>query len=105
MGGALDFIFTGIGDDWPLITYLVAQDEYKTIYNGHIQKFLDDVYTTANVNAKFADAHSMIEQYVVGSEGEESGYTFVNSSSYSSALSTLQSHTSSRISAANSYLD
>lgn len=104
-GGALDFTFSGVGNGWPLISYLIAQEEYKNIFDGHVRSFLDNVYTTSNVNDKFSTAHGLISEYVIGSEGEESGYTFVNTSSFNSGLSTLQSHTSSRIAAAEAYLD
>ena len=104
MGGALDLDLSSVGTDWPLINYLYGQVEYKQKYDSYIQEFLNNVYTTNNVNTMFSDAHSLIEPYVTGSEGEEAGYGFVTSGTFSSAMSTLQSHTSSRISAANNYL-
>lgn len=104
MGGSLPLDFSGVGSDWPLINYIIAVDEYKAIYDQHLNDFLANVYTTSNINTKFSSAHSLIQPYVTGTEGEESGYGFVTSSSFSSALSTLQSHTSTRISAVQSYL-
>ena len=103
--GALDFEMTGIGTQWPLISYLLDDATYKAAYDQHIQDFIDGVYAESAMSNRFNTDYNLVYDYAIGSEGEVSGYTFLNGSGdFTSALSTLISHTTARHLAANTYL-
>jgi hypothetical protein len=93
---------TTTNGEWPLIQYLYAQAEYKAIYDGHIQTFINTVFVPSSVQAKYDFWKNMISESV---SKEVSGYTFLTSySSFESAITTLKTHVTSRVNAANAYL-
>ncbi|MBU1100234.1 MAG: CotH kinase family protein [Bacteroidetes bacterium] len=106
MGGALSLSFDEVNSGWPLIRYIIDDENYETKYKSYLNEFISNVYTTANINSKFETAHQLISNYVAGSESESRGYTFLNSSvEFFSSLNELNNHTSERINAVNSYLN
>jgi spore coat protein CotH len=100
---ALPFNFIGTTNgEWPLIEYLYAQSEYKSIYDQHITNFITNVFTTSAMHAKYDYWKNLISASVYK---ESSGYTFLSSSSaFESAITTLKSHVTNRVSAAVAYL-
>lgn len=96
-GGALSISLSDATDDWPLLSYIIADSEYEAAYKVHLRDFIDNHFNWANMSSVYNNYHNQIEQYVTGSDGEISGYTFLNSSSdFSTGLSELISHASSR---------
>lgn len=88
---------------WPLISYLIAVDGYKTTYDNYLQKFLDEVFITTDMVALYESYYNLLKEYA---DAEESGRTYLtSSSSFYSAVLTLKSHVSSRNSVINSYLN
>lgn len=99
----LSFEMNEVSDDWPLISYIVADTEYRDSYDDYVQLFIDGAF----LPSKMTDQYSAHEALIMNSATSEiSGNTFLSSSSdFTSAISSLKSHCSSRNSIANSYLN
>lgn len=101
-GGALSFSLSEVSSSWPLISYIVADSEYKAIYEAYLQQFVDEVFIPETMTATYSTYYTLLKDYAYA---EESGYTYISRDSYfDSAVETLKSHVSSRNSAVSSYL-
>lgn len=90
---------------WPLISRIIAQPDYLAVYQSYIDKTVTDYFNTATMSTVFQNAHSLVYNYVVGDEGEQEGYTMLDSQdAFISSVDTLNSHVTSRVDAVNSYL-
>jgi len=101
--GALDLNFSNLSGEWPLISYLYADSEYKATYDAYVQATINGPFETAYIQDVYDTYAELIEPYAIT---EVQGYTFLsNSSSFYSAISTLKSHAISRASAVENYLE
>ena len=94
-------------EEWPLIGYILDQDEYKTTYKSYIESFAkgyfnDSSSTSYNLNNKFTEYETLIEDYV---KAEDSDYTFTSDSEFSEAVDELIEHTTDRYDSAENYVD
>ncbi len=103
-GGSLNLNFSNLSSgSWPLIEYLYADAVYKAKYNTYVQNVVNGAFKTADIQSLYTTYATLIEPYATT---EKTGYTFLRSSSdFSSAITTLKSHASSRASAASAYLN
>jgi len=102
-GGALSFSMSEIGNNWPLIRYLIDQAEYEQIYENYMQEFIDEIFIPANMITRYSTYYDLLKEYAYA---EETGYTFINSNSqFDQAVETLKTHVQSRNDAVNSYLN
>lgn len=102
-GGSLPLDFSGLNSaQWPLIGYLYQDPVYQAKYKTYVQKVVDGTFNPARIQALYTSYASMLEPYAIA---EKKGYSFLNNSGdFSSAISTLKSHVTSRESAVKSYL-
>ena len=83
-GGGADsasVLLDDMGAEWPMIRRLLDDEVYAAAYR---QKLLDLQSGAFELNSTIALAdsyHELIAPYVVGSEGERAGYTFLGSDS------------------------
>lgn len=99
---ALSFSMSEVGSSWPLIKYIIAQQEYEDVYEAYLQQFIDEIFTTSAMVSTYSTYYDLIKDYVYA---EESGYTFISNDSYfDSAVTTLKSHVQTRNNAVNLYL-
>lgn len=99
---ALSFEMNEVNNDWPLISYIVAIDEYRTIYDNYIDQFITSAFESSKMNTQYSEMDVLIS---ASATTELPDYTFINGSgAYTSAVSTLKSHCVSRIAAAETYL-
>ncbi len=94
-----------VSSTWPLISYLYDVAEYEAQYKENLQKFVDEVFVTDQMQALYEEYYYLLKEYA---EAEESGRTFFDSSpssEFSSAVSTLKTHVQSRNTVVNNYLD
>ncbi len=99
-GGSLSFGMTEVGTDWPLISYLIADETYETTYKAHIKNFIETTFENGNMNTWYSNQESLLSE---SANNERNGYSYVNGQ-FSSAIGTLKSHNSSRISAVKAYV-
>ena len=109
---ALDFDFSNMattpvsstGDvTWPLISYIYSDPVYKAQYDANIDDFIASAFTVSKMTLRFTNAHNLIQQYVIGSDGEIAGYTHTNSTAFNSSLSDLINYVSTRVVEADNY--
>lgn len=96
-GGALSLGMEEIGEEWPLIRYLLDDPTYHERYEQFVAQAAASEYTPADMAPRFEAAHAMIAPYVVGPEGEQPGYTFVESeAAFDATLDELLAHVEQR---------
>jgi len=93
-------------DEWPLIGYILAQDDYTNTYQAYVEEFAKAYMnasssTSYNLNDEFTTYQTLIEDYV---EAEGSDYTFTSESEFEDAVDTLQTHTLDRYDSASNYV-
>ena len=90
------------GEDWPLIRYILDDEEYRAEYVQNVADFTQNVLDTDKFSQRVEELHSMISPYVIGEYGEEENATHLrDESSFTSSLSILQAYIEERINAAN----
>lgn len=100
---ALSLSSDEVGDNWPIISYILDIEEYKTSYNNYLQAFIDDVFTVENMTEIYESNYELIKAYAYA---EESGYTFIKSDSdFDNAVETLIQHVQDRNEAVEDYLN
>ncbi|MDP5230741.1 MAG: CotH kinase family protein [Cellulophaga sp.] len=101
-GGSLNLNFSNLSGDWPLISYLYADEVYKAKYDEYVQETINDPFNATYIQGVYDTYSALVEPYATT---EISGYTFLNNpSEFQQAISSLKTHASSRAAAVNSYL-
>ncbi|MEP2024558.1 MAG: CotH kinase family protein [Reichenbachiella sp.] len=100
--GALSFEMSEVGDDWPLISYIIAVPEYRDKYDAYINDFINGPFESTKMQAQYEDMSTLIEQ---SATSEVSGYSFLNNPGdfYSDVLE-LQTYVSQRKTDSEAYL-
>lgn len=94
-----------VSDQWPLISYLIDDENYYQMYLEYVNELVDGVFSVDHAEELCREAHDLIEPYVVGENGEQEGYTFLNSDyNFYDALDDLFEHIEERVAAALSFL-
>lgn len=94
MGGALSLLLNEVNDSWPLIRYIIDEDEYRNDYDNYLKEFTENVFETSRMNSLYSEYYSLIEEYAQ----EEIG------SSFSSSVEQLKQHVQDRHIAIEDYL-
>jgi spore coat protein H len=102
----LSLSLSEVDDKWPLIRFLMDDPVYRDIYHHEMRKAMFETFNETAVTAKMRRLHQMIRPYVVGTEGEISGYTFLTdgATEFDQTLTDLLDHVSARQSAVREYL-
>ena len=91
-----------IGDNWPLISYLLADEVTRQKYDEYVEAFITDVFNADALEPVVTETHDMIAEYV---EAEQEGYTTLSDyDAFESSVSSLLAHITSRYNAALEYL-
>lgn len=94
---------SSVSSSWPLISYLIAVDEYEENYKSYLRDFIDNVFIPDEMTALYESYYNLLKEYAYA---ERSGCTFIYSDSYfDSAVSTLKTHVQSRNTVVNNYLN
>ena len=94
-----------VGDTWPLIRYLMDDPVYRAAYVAEVRAFTEGTFNVAAIQARFQAEHDLIQPYVTGSEGEQTGYTLLSSpDEFETALTTLLQFVADRSQAAATFL-
>jgi hypothetical protein len=96
---------SSVGDQWPLIRFLIDDPVYEQAYRDHVRDFDAGAFTVADVQKRLNEEHDLIAPYVVGAEGEQPGYTSLASpDAFDAALEELLTHVQSRHDAVSEFL-
>ena len=91
------------GDNWPLISYLLADEVYQQRYVEAVQNFLTVAFDPNALESELTRLHEMIAPYV---EAEQDGYTTLsNKDAFETSVDSLVEHIRSRYQAAQEYLE
>ena len=94
-----------VSSDWPLIRYLINISEYEQLYNNYLSETINGAFDPSEIKATYQYYHNLIEDFVIGSEAEQTGYTFLKSSSdFTNSLNDLELHADERYNAVINYL-
>lgn len=105
-GGSLSISCSEVSSSWPLISYLLDEPVYSAKYKTYLGQVITSAFEPSNMVSKYQNYSSLIREYVVGSNGEQSRYTFLGpDSDFDSAINYLTSHVSSRQSVVQNYID
>ncbi len=105
MGGTTTLDHSEVGDNWPLIRYLLDDPVYYGKYVAFVSEAIDGAFAESILRSRFQTAHDMIAPYVVGTNGEQEGYTMLSfSEAFDNSLDQLFNHIDQRHEAAAEFL-
>lgn len=91
---------------WPLISRIIAQPDYKAIYQSYVKSSVEDYFNVSVMQPVFEKYHALIYDYVAGTQGEQDGYTLLSSKdSFINSLNALNTHVADRVTAVADYLN
>jgi spore coat protein H len=61
--------------DWPLIRFLLDDDQYRSDYVAYARTVLDTAFAAGKLEARAAELRTLVEPHVTGPAGELPGYT------------------------------
>ncbi len=94
--------YSGVGNDWPLISYLMAVNEYEESYEGYLREFIENIFTVSKMQATYENYFQLIKEYAYA---EQRNYTFLSSdAAFNSGVSTLKNHALTRYNTINNYI-
>lgn len=95
-----------VGNDWPLIRYLIDDPVYQQVYREEVEKAMNGAFAIGPTRQRYQQAHDLIRPYVVGENGETPEATLLSSpEAFDPALTTLFEHLESRHTAAAAFLN
>jgi len=104
-GGALSLGLTEVGRDWPLIRYIIDDEDWMNDYKDLIKQFATEEFEETNMVSLYSSYYELLREYTVGDQGELDAYTFVrNDNEFDQAISALQNHVKERGITINSFL-
>lgn len=93
-GGALSLPLTEVTNGWPLIRYLINDNNYQTVYRSHTASFIQAPFSVSAFDQTVERQAALIRQFAVA---EITGYTFLPSSAtFDQAISELKQHVRNR---------
>jgi hypothetical protein len=91
--------------NWPLIRYLMDNSNYRQTYKNKLRTFLNLQMESGELDRKIDAYHSLITPYVVGIDGEQPGYSYLNNSGeFVTERNNLHVHIQNRINVINQFL-
>jgi len=101
--GSLSLSLEEVGSNWPLISYLINEDEYKDQYQIYLQEFIEQVFVPGDMISRYSKYYELLKDYAYA---EVSGYSYIYSDSYfDNAVDELKEHVQTRNDAVVSYLE
>jgi spore coat protein H len=96
---------TGVGNNWPLIRYLMDDPVYHALYVKYVEKTITAAFESTKMSKAYQRLHALIAPYVVGENGEKPGYTHLSSAdAFESSLTELIDHAKQRYALAKEYI-
>ncbi len=81
MGGALSLSMDEVGDNWPLIRYVLNDDNWKAEYRNNVSNFSEDIFNPTNMFVIYDSYQKLLEEKVLGKSGEIPDYSFLKKDS------------------------
>ena len=102
--GSLPLNFSGLNaSQWPLIGYLYQDPVYQAKYKAYVQQVSNGTFNPTKMQALYTSYAALVQPYAIT---EQRGYSFLNSASdFTTAITTLKAHATSREAAVKAYLN
>ncbi len=91
---SMTFSMDAIGDEWPLISYLLADEAYYTAYVNYVDETINTVFVADEMAAKYQEIATLIEPYAIEEIGADA---------FAQAVQALIDHTYSQVAEAESF--
>ncbi len=85
-----------VGDEWPLISYLLADSDYYDVYTNYVDETITTVFKTDAMAAKYQEIADLIEPYATEEIGADA---------FAQGVQALITHTYDRVAEAERFLD
>jgi spore coat protein CotH len=106
MGGAPSLSFDEINEEWPLIRYIIDDNEWNNAYKQYVSEFSTKFFDTDKMILTYNEYEKLLKDYVVGEQGEKKGYTFLhNNNDFVESIIFLKQHVQERKLAVQDFLD
>lgn len=105
MGGALSLSFSEVGNNWPLIRYIMNDKTWEAEYKKYLSEFITDLFYAERMNQRYENYRLLLNDFVIGDFCEQKGYTFLNKNAdFDEAVSYLKDHVAGRNNLVQQYL-
>ena len=105
MQGALLISLNDVNSNWPLIRYIIDQEEWKNQYQQELTNFVSELFSPDKMNVIYENYRELLNDFVTGDSGEQDDYTFLNNDGdFDTAINFLKQHVVSRNQAVQNYL-
>lgn len=92
--------------NWPLIRFLLDNEAYKSLYDNEIKLFVTRCFEASVMEKRIIETSQLIHNYVVGSEGEVKGFSFIGSDDeFEQGKQALIEHVKKRAQLSEEYLN
>jgi spore coat protein H len=78
-GSGTDVLQRQVGERWPLIQRVLADDVYAARYREHLARALEGLAAPGAIETRVRELHALIAPHVVGRQGERQTHTTVSS--------------------------
>ncbi|WP_238625399.1 CotH kinase family protein [Aggregatilinea lenta] len=95
--GTSSLDLASLGDDWPLIRYLLDDPLYHALYVGYVEDTIENAFDPATMETTYQTLHDLIALYVA----EDSS---VSDEAFEASLDTLIAHVNTRYAVAQEYV-
>jgi len=100
--GVRELDLASVGDQWPLIRYLMDDPVYRSMYQQYLEETIQGAFQPAALAVTYQGYHDLIAPYVAR---ESEGYTQLDSlESFNQSVSELIQHANDRYDAVMAYL-
>ena len=78
-GAGTDILQRQVGERWPLIQRVLADEVYAARYREYLARALDGLAAPGTIDTRARELHALIAPHVVGSQGERRTHTTISS--------------------------
>lgn len=100
--GSLDL--TGTGNEWPLISFLINDPVYHSLYVTYVQETIAVVFEPVRMTAIYETLHELITPYVNGEALGSPDLAFESQEVFANSLTQLITHVNQRYTLAQDYI-
>jgi spore coat protein H len=94
-----------VTSSWPLLKFVATDEVYFSKYKEYLKWFNEKIFTEPAIHGLIDKYFNMITPYAIGSNGEQTGYTYIiNNASYTNTFTALKTHISNRKALISSYV-
>lgn len=102
MRNSLPLDLGGVGEEWPLISYLRDDPVYYQAYLSYLEAFISGIFLPEEMAGRYQDFHELIAPYVAAEL--EGGSSLAAAAGFSQSVSDLIQHTRTRVQLTEDFL-